>query len=77
MIFCLFFCHFSQYSRITTIEQRRQYKTEFDNDYAEYRRLHADTERVSRKFAQLEEKLRSVSNNDQKYKVKDRLFFKI
>lgn len=59
----------SQYSRITSIEQRRRYKTEFDNDYAEYRRLHTDTVRVSKKFTQLEAKLRSVSNNDQKYKV--------
>lgn len=59
----------SQFTRITTIEQRRKYKTEFDNDYAEYMRLHADTERVSKRFAYLEESLRNETNNDQRYKV--------
>lgn len=59
----------SQFTRITTIEQRRQYKTEFDNDYAEYMRLHADTERVSKRFAYLEESLRNQVHNDQRYKV--------
>lgn len=60
----------SQFTRITTIEQRRKYKTEFDNDYAEYMRLHADTERVSKRFAYLEENLRNEMNNDQRYKVR-------
>lgn len=59
----------SQFTRITSIDQRRQYKTEFDNDYAEYMRLHADTERISKRFTQLEERLRSEENNDQRYKV--------
>lgn len=60
----------SQFTRITSIEQRRKYKTEFDNDYAEYMRLHADTERVSKRFASLEESLRNEENNDQRYKVR-------
>lgn len=59
----------SQFTKITSIEQRRQYKTEFDNDYTEYMRLHAENERVSKRFAQLEESLRSEENNDQRYKV--------
>lgn len=59
---------FSQFTRITSIDQRRQYKTEFDNDYAEYMRLHADTERISKRFTQLEERLRSEEHNDQRYK---------
>ena len=63
---------FSQFTRITSIEQRRQYKTEFDHDYAEYMRLHGDTERVSKRFVQLEESLRSEENNDQRYKVRSR-----
>lgn len=32
-------------------------------------RLHAETERVSRRFAQLEESLRNEVNNDQRHKV--------
>lgn len=59
----------SQFTRITSIEQRRQYKTEFDKDYAEYMRLHGENERVSRRFAQLEESLRNTEHNDQRYKV--------
>lgn len=60
---------FSQFTRITSIEQRRQYKTEFDKDYTEYMKLHAENERVSKRFAQLEESLRNTDHNEQRYKV--------
>lgn len=63
------FLLYSQFTRITSIEQRRQYKTEFDKDYAEYMRLHAENERVSKRFAQLEESLRNTDHNEQRYKV--------
>jgi len=59
---------FSQFTRITSIEQRRQYKTEFDKDYTDYMRLHAENERVSRRFAQLEESLRNTDHKNQRYK---------
>lgn len=59
----------SQFTRIASIEQRRRYKTEFDNDYNEYMRLHAENERVSKRFAHLEESLKNEVHNDQKYKV--------
>lgn len=59
----------SDFTRITTIEQRRQYKTEFDNDYADYRRLHTVMENVSRRFAELEAQMRNEEHNDQRYKV--------
>lgn len=32
-------------------------------------RLHAENERVSKRFAQLEESLRNTEHNDQRYKV--------
>lgn len=54
------------------MEQRRKYKTEFDNDFQEYRRLHEIVERVSRKFAQLEEDLQHQRNNERRYKVRAR-----
>lgn len=60
----------SQFTRITSIEQRRQYKTEFDKDYAEYMQLHAETQQVSRRFAQLDESLRNAKHNDTRYKVR-------
>lgn len=59
----------SDFPRITSVEQRRRYKTEFDKDYAEYRQLHAIIEKVSNRFSQLEEELRNEANNDKKYKV--------
>lgn len=52
------------------MEQRRKYKTEFDNDFQEYRRLHEIVERVSRKFAQLEENLQHERHNERRYKVR-------
>ncbi|XP_058463810.1 RNA polymerase II elongation factor Ell isoform X2 [Malaya genurostris] len=57
-----------QFTRITSVEQRRQYKTEFDNDFQEYRRLHQIVEKVSRKFAQLEEDLQHERHNERRYK---------
>ncbi|EDS42250.1 conserved hypothetical protein [Culex quinquefasciatus] len=62
--------------RITTVEQRRKYKTEFDNDFQEYRRLHEIVERVSRKFAQLEEDLQHQRNNERRYKEIQRQIIK-
>ncbi|XP_058834445.1 RNA polymerase II elongation factor Ell isoform X2 [Topomyia yanbarensis] len=57
-----------QFTRITSVEQRRQYKTEFDNDFQEYRRLHQIVEKVSQKFAQLEEDLQQERHNERRYK---------
>lgn len=42
-----------------SIDQRREYKSIFDKDYAEYRKLHEEIDRVSKRFAQLEENLRT------------------
>lgn len=50
--------YLSEYTTIETIEQRRRYKEDFNADYAEYRHLHSIVDEVSRKFAQLEERLR-------------------
>lgn len=47
-----------RFTSIQSIEQRREYKSIFDKDYAEYRKLHEEIDNVSKRFAQLEEKLR-------------------
>ncbi|XP_065090112.1 RNA polymerase II elongation factor ELL isoform X3 [Ochlerotatus camptorhynchus] len=65
-----------QFTRITSVEQRRKYKTEFDNDFQEYRRLHEIVERVSRKFAQLEENLQHERHNERRYKEIQRQIIK-
>ncbi|XP_053688421.1 RNA polymerase II elongation factor Ell-like isoform X2 [Sabethes cyaneus] len=65
-----------QFTRITSVEQRRKYKTEFDNDFQEYRRLHEIVERVSRKFAQLEGDLQQERHNERRYKEIQRQIIK-
>ncbi|XP_055706522.1 RNA polymerase II elongation factor Ell [Phlebotomus papatasi] len=68
----------SQFRRIESIEQRREYKSIFDKDYAEYRKLHADIDQVSKKFAELEEalrfeekRLRREERDDLKFRVRE------
>lgn len=58
-----------EYTTIKSGEQRRRYKSDFNADYNEYRDLHAVVERVSKRFAQLEERLRQEDESSQEYKV--------
>ncbi|XP_076231438.1 suppressor of Triplolethal [Calliopsis andreniformis] len=46
------------YTTISSAEQRRRYKAEFNSDYEEYRRLHAQVAKVSRRFTQLQDRLK-------------------
>lgn len=46
------------YTTISSPEQRRRYKAEFNADYEEYKRLHAQMAMVSGRFKQLEERLK-------------------
>ncbi|XP_018796133.1 PREDICTED: RNA polymerase II elongation factor Ell [Bactrocera latifrons] len=48
---------FSSYTAITSIEQRREYKTEFERDYDEYRQLLERIEDVRRNFQVLADQL--------------------
>ena len=57
------------YISIRDSEQRRQYKADFTADYSEYRDLHAEVEKVSKRFAQLEERLRQEERNSVSWKV--------
>lgn len=60
---------YSEYTTIRNAEQRRRYKSDFNADYAEYRDLHAIVEKVSRRFAELEERLKQENTSSPKYKV--------
>lgn len=60
---------FSDYPPITSVEQRRKYKTEFDKDYAEYRQLHLIMDKARRRFANLQQELSNVNPSERKYKV--------
>lgn len=62
---------FSDYPSITSVEQRRKYKTEFEKDYAEYRQLHLFMDKARRKFATLQEELNAVNSTEQRYKASD------
>lgn len=59
----------SDYPPITSVEQRRKYKTEFDKDYAEYRQLHLIMDKARRRFAHLHQELNNVSPSERKYQV--------
>ena len=68
LIFWFLFC--SEYTTITSNEQKRKYKEDFTSNYEEYKRLHAEVEGVSLKFAELEAKLRNQPRNTREYEVK-------
>lgn len=65
---------FSKFTPIMSIDQRRQYKTEFDNDFAEYRKMHADLEVVSKRFTELSERLKNEKNYDRRKEIKSLIF---
>ncbi|KAG7203569.1 hypothetical protein KM043_013613 [Ampulex compressa] len=50
--------YLTYYTTISSAEQRRRYKAEFNADYEEYRRLHAQVAKVSKRFTQLQERLK-------------------
>ncbi|CAH1134472.1 unnamed protein product [Ceutorhynchus assimilis] len=56
------------YIKITSPEQKRAYKAEFNADYDEYRNLYPIVEKVSRRFSQLEERLKQEEVNTPRYK---------
>ncbi|KAF5304317.1 hypothetical protein FQA39_LY09696 [Lamprigera yunnana] len=60
--------YLTEYTTIRNAEQRRRYKSDFNADYAEYRDLHAIVEKVSRRFAELEERLKQENTSSPKYK---------
>lgn len=61
--------HFSKYRRIESPEQRYQYKEDFNAEYTEYRYLHSVIDKVSKKFAHLEEKMRKEERGSPEYAV--------
>lgn len=60
---------YSKYATIETDEQRSRYKDDFNTEYPLYRDLHAVIEKVSKKFAHLEERLRSEKRGSEEYQV--------
>lgn len=50
-----------KYHPLVSVEQRQQYKDDFNSEYEEYRSLHAHVESVTRRFSQLERSCRSLT----------------
>lgn len=65
----IFVSNYSRYTTITSSEQRSKYKEDFNNEYPEYRELHAVIDKVSKRFAQLEESLRKEVRGSDGYEV--------
>lgn len=58
------------YSVISSSHQRQNYKQEFNQDYSEYRLLHARIDGVTQQFMELNTQLQQLSRESCKYKVK-------
>ncbi|NXS03878.1 ELL factor, partial [Oxylabes madagascariensis] len=58
-----------KYAAISSSEQRQSYKNDFNAEYNEYRDLHARIERITRRFTQLDAKLKQLLQGSEEYKV--------
>jgi len=57
------------YTTILSVEQRTRYKQDFNEHYANYRQLHSILDRVSKRFTDLENKLKEHSKDSPEFKV--------
>ncbi|XP_066254656.1 RNA polymerase II elongation factor ELL [Euwallacea similis] len=63
-----------QYVKITSAEQKKLYKADFNAHYSEYKSLYPIVEKVSKRFVQLEEELKQEGVNSPRYKdIKKRI----
>jgi len=56
------------YTTILSVEQRIKYKMEFNEHYNNYRKLHSILDRVSKRFAELEDKLKLHPRDSPEFK---------
>lgn len=59
--------YMKEYVTITSMEQRRKYKTDFNLIFKEYQRVHEEVDSISNTFAQLGESLRQHKKGTPKY----------
>ncbi|ODM98390.1 RNA polymerase II elongation factor Ell [Orchesella cincta] len=59
--------YITKYITINNSEQRSKYKEDFNIEYSEYRDLHAVIDKVSKRFAHLEERLRQEERGTEGY----------
>ncbi|XP_040273571.1 RNA polymerase II elongation factor ELL [Bufo bufo] len=58
-----------KYAAISSLEQRQIYKNDFNEEYNEYRDLHARIERITSRFTQLDAQLKQLSPGTEEYKT--------
>lgn len=63
------FLSHSKYTEINSIEQFRKYKSDFNCEYEEYKKLHHIVDRNANKFAQLEQELRQAQEGTDLWNV--------
>jgi hypothetical protein len=59
----------TKYTTILNRDQRSAYKKDFADEYARYREIHAKLDKVSKRFAQLEEKLKQEEPGSESFTV--------
>ena len=60
---------YRKYKQIQNAEQRQQYKIDFNAEYDEYRNIHANIDKVTKRFKQLEASLRQQAEGSEDYEV--------
>ncbi|EFA12366.2 hypothetical protein TcasGA2_TC002072 [Tribolium castaneum] len=60
--------YLTEYTTIKDADQRRRFKADFNADYAEYKDLHGIVEKVSRRFVDLELKLKQEDASSPRFK---------
>lgn len=63
--------YITEYTTILDSKQRKKYKDDFLKDYEEYKRLHAQMERVTNEFSQLEAEMKRARNPREIQRLKD------
>ncbi|XP_003395885.1 RNA polymerase II elongation factor Ell [Bombus terrestris] len=69
--------YLTYYTTISSMEQRRRYKEEFNADYEEYQRLHTQVAKVSIRFTELQDRLKqeeALGNWDEYQEIKQQIF---
>ncbi|XP_040572743.1 RNA polymerase II elongation factor ELL [Lepeophtheirus salmonis] len=63
----------TSFTKIKDKTQRANYKVEFNKNYIRYRELHSQLEKVSKRFAQSEEQLRSIIRTEEKGEARKKI----
>ena len=63
----------TKFVKISSSEQRRLYKAEFNKDYNRYMVLHGQLDRVSQRFAKLQRKLKQIPETSPEHQVNKNL----